>query len=108
MRARMNQKFIANSQRVKGQRRLGISSKSNFAPLTLRDFPTVLSAAYFEIGAAAAIHPNAAPVAPPCAAENAGRSADLANQANIPAPERAFSAPVALLVAGLAIEGLSI
>jgi hypothetical protein len=92
----------------RGQRLLGISTKLNFDPLTLCDFLIAISATYFEICAAAAIHPNAIPVAPPCATKNTGRAAALAKQSNISPPKRAFSAPMSLLVAGLAIEGLRI
>jgi hypothetical protein len=59
----------------------------------------------FEVGAAASIHPDPVPVAPPGAPKNAGRLAVLANQADISA--RAFSAIMAPEVARLAIEGLN-
>src|SRR5215471_9009676 len=102
----MNQKLIAKRQRAKGSNTAWDFFQASFDPLTLCDFLTAISATYLEIGAAASIHPNAIPVAPPCATENAGRAAALANQANLSLSERAFSAIMPLLVAGLAIEGL--
>jgi hypothetical protein len=59
----------------------------------------------FEVGAAAFIHPNSVPVASPSAAENAGRFAALADQADFSAS--AFDAKMDLPVAGLAIEVLN-
>src|SRR5262245_38816419 len=59
----------------------------------------------FEVGAAAFIHPNSVPVASPSAAENAGRFAALADQADFSA--RPFGAKMDLPVAGLAIEVLN-
>src|SRR5262249_49946083 len=59
----------------------------------------------FEVGAAAFIHPNSVPVASPSAAENAGRFAALADQADVSAS--AFDAKMNLPVAGLAIEVLN-
>lgn len=58
----------------------------------------------FEVGAAAAIHPNSVLVASPGAVENAGRAAALADQSDFSA--RAFGAIMAPSVAGLAIEVL--
>src|SRR5262245_25384810 len=60
----------------------------------------------FEVGAAAFIHPNSVLVASPSAAENAGRFAALADQADFSA--RAFDAKMDLPVAGLAIEVLNV
>src|SRR5882672_3330498 len=91
----------SKGQRVKAQLRL-------FDPLTLCDFLMAISATYFEVRAAASVHPKAILVAPPCATKNARRAAALTKQANLSASERAFSAIMALLVAGLAIEGLRI
>jgi hypothetical protein len=59
----------------------------------------------FEVGAAAFIHPNSVLVASPSAAENAGRFAFLADQADFSAS--AFGAKMDLPVAGLAIEVLN-
>ncbi len=59
----------------------------------------------FEVGAAAFIHPNSILIAPPSAAENAGRFALLADQADFSAS--AFDAIMDLPVAGLAIEVLN-
>jgi len=59
----------------------------------------------FEVGAAAFIHPNSVLVASPSAAENAGRFAALADQADVSAS--AFDAKMDLPVAGLAIEVLN-
>src|SRR5262245_797742 len=59
----------------------------------------------FEVGLAAFIHPNSVPVASPSAAENAGRFAALADQADISAS--AFDAKMDPPVAGLAIEVLN-
>src|SRR5262249_45834235 len=59
----------------------------------------------FEVGAAAFIHPNSVPVASPSLAENAGRFAFLADQADFSAS--AFDAIMDLPVAGLAIEVLN-
>jgi hypothetical protein len=59
----------------------------------------------FEVGAAAFIHPNSILVASPSAAENAGRFAFLADQADFSAS--AFDAIMDPPVAGLAIEVLN-
>jgi hypothetical protein len=59
----------------------------------------------FEVGAAAFIHPDSILVAPPSAAENAGRFAFLADQADFSAG--AFDAIMDPPVAGLAIEVLN-
>jgi hypothetical protein len=59
----------------------------------------------FEVGAAAFIHPNSILVASPGTAENAGRFAALADQADFSAS--AFDAKMDLPVAGLAIEVLN-
>lgn len=58
----------------------------------------------FEVGAAAAIHPNSVLVASPGAVENAGRAAALADQSDFSAS--AFGAIMAPSIAGLAIEVL--
>jgi hypothetical protein len=59
----------------------------------------------FEVGFAAFIHPNSVLVASPSAAENAGRFAALADQADVSAS--AFDAKMDPPVAGLAIEVLN-
>jgi hypothetical protein len=59
----------------------------------------------FEVGLAAFIHPNSVPVASPSLAENAGRFAFLADQADFSAS--ALDAIMDLPVAGLAIEVLN-
>src|SRR2546427_2186439 len=60
----------------------------------------------FEVGAAAAIHPNSVLVASPCLPLNTGLAAVLANQLDFSA--RSFGAIMALPVAGLAIEVLNV
>jgi hypothetical protein len=67
-----------------------------------------VSATYFEVGAAASIHPESVTIAPPRATKNAGGAAALANQSNFSLSDRAFGAIMAFFIAGLAIECLRI